>query len=88
MNIVGQVISTRIGMLIALNGVFQDNIPVFRSSCEQVNYIIVATLYEALALGVETNQLIRIGKAGLGRAYPTYDMTLGFVKDIRIFIDG
>ena len=46
------------------------------------------SINEALALGVKANQFIRVGQAGLGRAYPAYDMTLGFVKDIRIFIDG
>jgi hypothetical protein len=88
MNIVRQVIRTRIGMLVTLNGVLQDDIPVLGSGRKQIDHITVAALYEALASGIETHQFIRIGKACFGRSDPTYDMTLGFVKDICIFIDG
>ena len=89
MNIFGEVIcGAGLRMLIALHGVLQNSIPVLGSGYEQIDSIVITALNEALALGVKTNQLIRVGQTGLGRAYPAYDMTLGFVKDIRIFIDG
>ena len=55
---------------------------------EDLDGIIIGTLYEALGTSIKTNQFIRIGQTGLGRSYPTYDMTLGFIKDIGIFING
>jgi hypothetical protein len=87
MDILGQVVCAGDRVAIIFNGVLQDNIPVLRSSCEQIYYFIVAALHKALASGVKANQLIGIGKTGLGRSYPTYDMTLGFVKDVGIFVD-
>jgi hypothetical protein len=87
MNILGQVVCAGDGMTVIFNGVFQDNIPVLRSSCEQIHDFIITALHKALASGIKANQLIGIGKTGLGRSYPTYDMTLGFVKDVGIFVD-
>jgi hypothetical protein len=72
---------------VIFNRVLQDNIPVLRSSCEQIYDLIIAALHKTLASGIKANQLIGIGKTGLGRSYPTYDMTLGFVKDVGIFVD-
>jgi hypothetical protein len=87
MDILRQVICTGDRMTVIFNGIFQDNVPVLRSGCEQIYNFIVAALHKALASGVEANQLIRIGEAGLGRSYPTYNMTLGFVKDVGVFVN-
>jgi len=87
MDILGQVICAGDGVTVIFNGILQDNIPVLRSSCEQIYDFIVAALHKTLTSGVKANQLIGIGEAGLGRSHPTYDMALGFVKDVGIFID-
>ena len=86
-DILRQIICAGDGVAIILNGVLQDNVPVLRGSCEQIYDFIVAALHKALASGVKANQLIGIGEAGLGRSYPTYDMTLSFVKDVGIFVN-
>jgi hypothetical protein len=75
-------------MLIAIYGVLQNGIPVLRCGYKQVNSIVITALNEALTLGIKADQLIRVGQASLGRSDPTNDMTLSFIKDISIFIDG
>jgi hypothetical protein len=75
-------------MLIAFDGVLQDNIPVLRCGGKQINNLIIATLYKTLTSGVKTNQLIRIRQTSLRRAHPTNNMALCLIKDIGIFING
>jgi hypothetical protein len=88
MNIFRQVVSTRLGMLVAINRILQNCIPVLGRSDKEVDGIVVGTFYETLTLGIKANQLIRVRKAGLGGTYPTYDMTFSFIKNIGIFVNG
>ena len=86
--IFGQVISARLRMLITLNRVLQNKVPVFRSRNKEINSFIITATFKSLSFSIKSHQFIRIGETGFRGAYPTYNMTFGFVEYISIFIYG
>ena len=87
-NIFGQSVrGAGLGMLIILNGILQDSIPVLRNSGKQILGSVIRALNETLGLGVKPHQFIRLRQRHLGGANQTRDMALSFVQNISIFVD-